>query len=323
VRSEQGHGSLVEPFFKSGKKIRTLASGFGDKVRFHSFIVPLNAYGLSRLWEECFVVSFMQIPMAVLTDSSSAIIHDLQQRCYVRVDDGGGDILIYHYFSHREGRNQQAEPMLRSCIAQAGFCGVAKALIVKFYNKHHISFLDVDPSLDEFTMFFFEILKILSIPVHAAQPGGSATVNVLQREIYIVLDALDEIPFGSDRDEVLRFVQALRNRRFPNLHLLLTSRVGDEEHDIASMLDQAGEDRERAQENSGDIADNSSFHSVDTLVDQLPLVKYVTATEDIKGDVELVVQKELRTHRRLKSLQQDLKDQILKSLVQDKQPVYV
>lgn len=89
------------------------------------------------------------------------------------------------------------------------------------------------------------------------------------------------------------------------------------------MLDQAGEDRERAQENSGGVADNSSLHSADALVEQLPLVKYVTATEDIKADVELVVQKELRTHRRLKSLQQDLKERLLNSLVRDKQPVYV
>ena len=33
---------------------------------------------------------------------SSTIVHDPQQRCYIRADDEHGDTLTYHYFLHTE-----------------------------------------------------------------------------------------------------------------------------------------------------------------------------------------------------------------------------
>ena len=54
-----------------------------------------------------------------------------------------------------------------------------------------------------------------------------------QGPTYIIMDALDECPVASPRDEVLELVEELVGLHLPNLHICVTSRP---EHDIQSVL---------------------------------------------------------------------------------------
>lgn len=56
------------------------------------------------------------------------------------------------------------------------------------------------------------------------------------RHLYIVLDALDESPAGSPREEVLTLIETVRQWRSPGLHLLVTSRDIPEIRDL--LVDQ-------------------------------------------------------------------------------------
>ena len=189
---------------------------------------------------------------------SSTIIHDLQQCCYIRADDEHGDILIYHYFSHTEEFLQLLEPMLRSCIAQGCFRGSVKTLLVEYCARYNATFMSEDPSLDELTAFLSMLLKTPSGPeqVEDARPGGNAP----QRQIFLILDALDEVPFGNQRDEVLKFIQTIRDLHRPNIYLLVTSRAGAAEKDIANVLDQASTEPEADLGNHSDDGENA-FHN--------------------------------------------------------------
>lgn len=53
------------------------------------------------------------------------------------------------------------------------------------------------------------------------------------RHVYLLLDALDESPIGSSRDEVLSVIRTIRQWQLPNVHLLVTSR---NEPDIRNYL---------------------------------------------------------------------------------------
>ena len=211
--------------------------------------------------------------------------------------------------------------MIRSCIAQGGFRGLVKPLLVEYYARYNTAFMSEDPSLDELTAFLSTLLKTLSglEQVEEARPGGNAP----QRQIFLILDALEEVPFGNQRDEVLKFVQSMRDLNLPNLHLLVTSRAGAAEKDIADVLDQASTEPKADLAFHGDNGENISAPFMNTGPPQLELMKYVVTVKDVKTDIELVVQKALRIHRRLKALQPQVKELILDILVRLGQPMFV
>jgi ankyrin repeat domain-containing protein 50 len=55
------------------------------------------------------------------------------------------------------------------------------------------------------------------------------------KHIFVILDGIDEIPFGRPRTAVLTFVQRLVSKHLSHLHLLVTSRP---EHDILKHLNE-------------------------------------------------------------------------------------
>ena len=254
--------------------------------------------------------------LALVTLGSSSIIHDLQQRC-IYADDEPDDILIYHYFSHTEEFLQAAEPMLRSCIAQAGFRGSVKTLLVEYYERYNTTFMSEDPSLDELSAFFITLLKTLS---DLDQVENSTADKVPQRQIFLILDALDEIHFGNQRDEVLNFIQFVRELSQSNIYLLVTSRAGAAEHDIADVLHRTSTATKAVLGKYGNDEEDPWVRTTDTACLHLKLMMYVVTAEDIKTDIDLVVRRELRTHRRLKTLQSQVKELILDILVRLGQP---
>ena len=264
------------------------------------------------------MVSLCQNPIALLNDLSATIIHDLQERCYVREDDNSGDILLYYYFSYTEESLQRADPMLRSYIAQAGFRGSAKALLIEYYKRFNSTFLSEDPSLADLTTFLSELLENLTALEGAMNTSTDGSVP--QRQIFVILDALDEIPFGSHRDEVLQFIQDLRNLHRPNLHLLVTSRAGAKETDIADVLENVSSESDIEQGSKVEDGEIESSRSAYTPSDELPLMKYVIAVQNVKKDIELVVRTELRIHPRIRKLRFEVKELILDRLVRKGQP---
>jgi hypothetical protein len=53
------------------------------------------------------------------------------------------------------------------------------------------------------------------------------------RNIFVLVDALDELPLGTSRDDIIGFLDALASYRIPHLHILATGR---NESDIRSGL---------------------------------------------------------------------------------------
>src|SRR5438034_5490954 len=82
--------------------------------------------------------------------------------------------------------------------------------------------------------------------LHASYESGTPPVAVLIeylqhliqkfRQVYILLDALDESPRYCQRDQVLKTLQRIRKWSLPGLHLLVTSR---DEPDIRESLSPA------------------------------------------------------------------------------------
>lgn len=102
----------------------------------------------------------------------------------------------------------------------------------------------------------------------------------------------------------------------------MTSRAGAAEKDIANVLDQASTEPEADLGNHSDDGENASAQPTNAAPPKLQLMKYVVTAENVKTDIELVVRKELRTHRRLKTLQLQVKELILDTLVRLGQPIF-
>jgi len=69
--------------------------------------------------------------------------------------------------------------------------------------------------------------ELLGIPL---TPRGDQT----QASTYIIIDGLDEIPYGARRAAILRLLGVISNRQtYPHLHLLVSSRY---ERDIETIL---------------------------------------------------------------------------------------
>jgi hypothetical protein len=75
--------------------------------------------------------------------------------------------------------------------------------------------------------------------------------------VYILIDALDESPQGTQRDDVLKSIMTVRDWSMPGLHLLVTSR---DELDIRESLN-ATSNEKVAMKNDGIDQDISNFIS--------------------------------------------------------------
>jgi ankyrin repeat domain-containing protein 50 len=81
---------------------------------------------------------------------------------------------------------------------------------------------------------------------HTGIPPAVILITHLQRlilkfkQVYILLDALDESPQYGQRDQVLNAIQTMRKWLLPGLHLLVTSR---DEFDIHKYLSPSGDEK--------------------------------------------------------------------------------
>ncbi|KAF2100833.1 hypothetical protein NA57DRAFT_54907 [Rhizodiscina lignyota] len=101
--------------------------------------------------------------------------------------------------------------------------------------------------------------------LHESYKTGSPPAAVLSEQlrecirpfhqVYVLIDALDESPRGSRRDNILSTIRTMRDWSMPGLHLLVTSR---DELDIRESVD-AAPDEEVAMKNDGIDQDISNF----------------------------------------------------------------
>ncbi|KAK0644310.1 ankyrin repeat-containing domain protein [Cercophora newfieldiana] len=151
------------------------------------------------------------IPGCGKTVLCSTIVEATKKIC----DSSADYILAYFYFDFQRPAEHGVDPMLRSLLRHicAGTEGIP-AEIQELYAKHHPK--GSQPGVMELEIALFGILDNLG------------------KEIYIILDALDEVPDTKNkRPEILKLLRRLVESGRPNLHILATSR---DEVDIHSCL---------------------------------------------------------------------------------------
>ena len=179
------------------------------------FLNHIAGSGKSILW---FVISDL-LPSILSThsDPSSAIIRHITALC-----EHEQAHLAYFYFDFRDEKKQNARNLITSLLSQlSAFSDTCCDVISLLYSRHGKG--TRKPSDDDLMDCLKQMLSVLA-----------------ERQIYIVMDALDECPDDSGwpktpREEVLYVVQDLVGLHLPNLRICVTSRP---EVDIRSILNQ-------------------------------------------------------------------------------------
>jgi hypothetical protein len=152
--------------------------------------------------------------------------------------------IAFFYFSFSDSSKQTAEAMLRALILQLSGQIQGDSQLPALYRRHR----EGTPPYQGLITCLFQIARQFT-------------------DLYIVVDALDESPRGTQRDAVLQALAGMRAWSGPKLHLLVTSR---DEVDI----------REELQANPEEVV--------------------VMKNDSIHRDIALFVSQHLRQNRRLR-----------------------
>ena len=128
--------------------------------------------------------------------------------------------MSYFYFDFRDANKQNLEDLVRSLLTQLSARSDPRCDIIScLYETHDRG--TKQPSDDLLTRCLKQMLLVPD-----------------QRQIYVVIDALDECPdssgIPSPRERVLQLLKELVELRLPHLHICVTSRP---EIDIRDVLD--------------------------------------------------------------------------------------
>ncbi|KAH7371808.1 hypothetical protein BKA64DRAFT_715299 [Cadophora sp. MPI-SDFR-AT-0126] len=99
----------------------------------------------------------------------------------------------------------------------------------KLYDHHNSKFPPSVPSDDELKN---TLLALIDEPMQVLSPPSKDRRLHLEPK-YLLIDALDELPLGSNRDHIIKYLDELAAMCTPNLHILATSR---NESDIRAGL---------------------------------------------------------------------------------------
>ncbi|ORY17151.1 hypothetical protein BCR34DRAFT_597232 [Clohesyomyces aquaticus] len=144
------------------------------------------------------------IPGCGKTVLCSTIVEAMKEICHQSM----AHALAYFYFDFRDAKKQDVTMMLRSLFRQ--LCA-AETTVPESINSlyRHCRGTGHAPAFEELVSAFFAAIR------------GS------DREIYIVIDAMDELPksgLSGERGDLLNFLQKIADENFQTLHILLTSR---------------------------------------------------------------------------------------------------
>ncbi|KAJ5631612.1 NACHT nucleoside triphosphatase [Penicillium longicatenatum] len=225
---------------------------------------------------------------------SVAIEYVFRDQC----KDGVG--IAYFYFSFTDETKQDDKGLLRALLLQLS-----------------VQFQDGEAELDHFR----KLSKI-------STPSTEALLQTLRRflkqfrDIYILVDALDECPRGHGRKDVLRVIQEIRDWNLPGVHFLVTSR---DLLDIREALDPTYQEHISIK-NSGILEDISDFVSYQ-LENDKKLKKWGARHAEIRDKliqgsqgVFKYVECQLASFRRVRNLNQ--LDECLRSLPRDLDETY-
>ena len=154
--------------------------------------------------------------------------------------EAGNTSICYFYFDFRDANKQNLDDLVRSLLAQLSASSDPRCHILSRLYDSHVRGTK-QPSDDLLTRC---LIEVLSIPD--------------QRQIYVIMDALDECPdssgIPSPRERVLRLLKELVELSLPNLHICVTSRPEIGIRDIlqpltscpVSLHDQSGQKKDIA-----------------------------------------------------------------------------
>jgi hypothetical protein len=145
-------------------------------------------------------------------NASSTIIEAVKDVCFANTTTHK---LAYFYFDFQDTKKQDVVILLRSLIRQ--LCAGETKLPEEAHKLHdRYKPTGHTPTVEELTSTLF------------------AVIRYLKKEIYIIMDALDEYPEeNSKRQELLVQIERMVEQRPENLHILATSR---NETDIRATL---------------------------------------------------------------------------------------
>jgi hypothetical protein len=163
------------------------------------------------MWQNHFEVEFHRHKRdsLCLTIASSTIIQHLQQHC----GNNSEHALAYYYFDFNSSAKQEVSACISSLVAQ--LCTKRASVspnIKQSYDRY--SHGKLQPNSEELIEMLVAVMKDL-------------------KHIFIVIDALDECPKLSERDQLLKTISGIKLKNLKNLHTLLTSR---REPDIEEVL---------------------------------------------------------------------------------------
>lgn len=132
----------------------------------------------------------------------------------------------FFYCLYRKGAQHDLSPIIRTFIAQLCPRDHIPPSLQTLYEQHSSKFPPGIPSDDELKMTLLAMVKDSTMQ-KGANPFGS------RKDYYLLIDALDELPLGSSRDQILDFLNDVASMHIPGLHILATSR---DENDISFGL---------------------------------------------------------------------------------------
>jgi hypothetical protein len=121
--------------------------------------------------------------------------------------------IAYFFFAFSDPLKQDASAMLRALILQLSNQLCDDSAISELYD----SYMNATPPIEKLQDCLRQLVQSF-------------------RDVYIVVDALDEIPFGNHRMDMLDYLNGIRGWSEPGLHIFVTSR---NETDIRDELSTA------------------------------------------------------------------------------------
>ncbi|MCJ1388748.1 hypothetical protein MMC18_001597 [Xylographa bjoerkii] len=150
-----------------------------------------------------------------------------------------GGLLLFFYFSFRDSSVQPLAALLRSFISQLCPPDYILPQLRQVYNECRKIYPPKSASTSELQALLLSILQDKREKHQELERSEACFImkdgreSLRRGDVYIIVDALDEIPFGPQRDKILDLFQILTTLDIPYLHMLMTTRYCS---DIRSML---------------------------------------------------------------------------------------
>jgi hypothetical protein len=188
---ELENGSLNEKFSKTGEETRELHSGSLEMVGFKTLLVE-------NLATDILTVGCGK------TVLFSSIVKSIENR---ELLDATGGLSAYFYCLYRKGAQHDLAPILQSFIAQLCPSNYIPGVLQSLFDRHNSRFPPGIPSDDELKETFLAM-------VHELRTFNRA-FTTSDRNVFILIDALDELPLVTSRDEIIGFLDDLASYRIP------------------------------------------------------------------------------------------------------------